>query len=163
MTTFIQYNPPPRQPFVFNVTLDGQAYTATVIWGLFGRRLYLNLVDVAGRLIFSRPMLGSALGSPIQSVSWQLGIATIFTAAPHGFAIADTVAATISDCVPDVLNGTRNVLITTATAFTFPLSPDPGNVSVLGKVDYNINIAAGYFARSSLVYRPQSNTFEVSP
>jgi hypothetical protein len=163
MTTIVAYTPSPITPFRFGLTLDGQAYVATVVWGLFGRRLYLNLNDTSGVLIFSRPVLGSPIGVAIQEISWYLGIATVVTAEPHGFAITDTVALTISGCLPDVLNGTRNMLITTPTEFTFPISPDPEPISQIGKVDRNIDIAAGYFTASSLVFRAATNAFEISP
>lgn len=162
MTTIVPYTPSPTTPFRFSATLDGQAYIATVVWGLFGRRLYLNLTDTGGRLIFSRPMLGSPPGVAIQSLAWQLGIVTLETALPHGFAITDTVSVSIKNCLPEALNGKRNVLVTTATAVTFPLSPDPGNVSQNGRMDYHVDIAAGYFT-SSLIYRPDDNQFEVEP
>lgn len=163
MATYVTYNQPPNSRFIFGVTLDGQAYVAEVIWGLFGRRTYLNLKDGGGALIFSRPMLGSPLGVAIQSASWHLGVVTVLTALPHGFAITDTVNVAISGCLPEELNGRKQILVTTATEFTFPLGADPGAISQFGKVDYNIDIAGGYFSNSTLVYRPQSNQFEVSP
>ncbi len=90
MTTYTQFTPSVSKNFQFQPTLDGQVYSITVTWSLFGQRWLVNCYDLSGILVFARPLRSS-----------------------------------------------------------------PNNA--------DINIAGGYFSRSTLVYREQTRNFEVSP
>ena len=68
----------------------------------------------------------------ITSITWLSSVATVTTAAPHGFTNGDTVPLTISGATPTGYNGTFNCLITGASTFTYPLVSNPGSETVPG-------------------------------
>lgn len=164
MTTYFQFTPSASQAFNFQPTLDGQQYNVTVVWSLFGQRYYVTCTTLTGALIFHLPLIGSGVGKNIQAASWDAAsnAATITTALPHGFKVGRPINLTIVDMQPDAYNGAQNCYVINGTQLTFPMASDPGAVSALGSAQYNINLAAGYFA-STLVYRTANSTFEVSP
>ena len=51
--------------FQFQPTLDGQVYSATVKWNLFGQRFYLEIYDLNGTRMMTRAMVGSPLNYDI--------------------------------------------------------------------------------------------------
>jgi len=90
MTTLFPFTPSATQAFTFQPSLDGQIYTATIMWNLADQRWYLGLTDLSGN-----------------SVVW---------------------------------------------------------IAVIGSSDlYNINMLAGYFSTSTMVFRQSSQQFEVTP
>lgn len=161
-TAFTQYVQSPNALFQFQPTLDGVTYTAIVTWNMAGQRLYLNVIAQDGTLIFALPLIGSPTGFTIQDLSWLNGTATVITSQPHNYEIGSTVEITISNCAPDAYNGIFEALVTDENTLTYPLASNPGEAITLGQADYNINIAAGYFA-SVLVFREANQQFEVSP
>ena len=56
------YNIPPAytQPLVFQITLDGAYYTATIYWLYYGQRSYLRLTDSFGNLVVNIALIGSS-------------------------------------------------------------------------------------------------------
>lgn len=165
MTTYFNFQPPAvgAPVFEFQPTLDGQPYTASVPWLLFGQRWYLSLQALNGTLIFNRSLIGSPSGVALQSAAWQNGYVNATTANPHGYAVGQSIDLTISGCVPAALNGTFPCLVTGPTGFSFALAQDPGTVTTLGLASFNINLAWGYFQSSSLVFRTATQQFEVTP
>lgn len=163
MTTTYPFVQPPTQPFSFSPTLDGDIFTAVVTWSLFGRRFYLNVYAADGTLIFALPLIGSPSGVAMQSASFDHGRITVVTASPHGYLLGDTINLTISGTTPDEYNGTVQALITGRNTFSFLSPVDLGSPSILGVVSFNINLAAGYFNASTLVYREANRYFEVTP
>lgn len=163
MTTYFPFVPNSQAPFSFQPTLDGDNYAATVTWNLFGQRWYLNVSQQSGGLVFSLPLLGSPDGTQLDSVSWSHGTVTAECKTPHGYALGTTVNVTITGCVPDAYNGVWPALIVDRLTFQFALASDAGSTTQLGQQIYNINIAAGYFTTSTLVFRASSQTFEVTP
>ncbi len=162
MTTYTEFTPSPVQVFSFRPTLDGTTYNVTIPWSLFGQRYYVTCNTLGGNLVFSVPLVGSPAGVDIEAASWVPDTATITTRLPHALKIGSTVNLTIANMAPAAYNGTFSCTIINATQFTYSLSPNPGEVSTFGSMQYNINLAAGYFA-STLVYREQSRVFEVTP
>jgi hypothetical protein len=164
MTTYFPFTPSAAQAFNFQPTLDGQEYNVTVVWSLFGQRYYVTCTTLTGALIFHVPLIGSSVGNNIQAASWDASsnTATITTVLPHGFKVGRIINLTIVDMHPDTYNGAQICCAINRTQLTFPITSDPGTVSTLGSIQYNINLAAGYFA-STLVYRTTNDTFEVSP
>lgn len=152
-----------QAPFSFQPTLDNQTYTASVTWNLFGQRWYVNLNELTGERVFTLPLLGSPDGSAIETLTWSFGTATAITADPHGYTIGQTVALTVYGCAPDGYNGNVLAFIVDPVTFTYTVAADPGDSTKLGTQIYNINLAAGYFDTSTLVYRVSSQTFEVTP
>lgn len=173
MTTYTTFAPSPTAPFVFRPTLDGQVYVATILWNLFDQRWYMQLSDLSGILVFSLPVVGTAAAQPLASLSWEGGMVTAMTVSPHAYAIGATIILTIAGATPAGYNGTFPCLMTGASAFTFPLTSDPDpattsasgvqTASVSGTFSYAVNMAAGYFSSSTLIYRAPSGQFEVSP
>lgn len=70
------------------------------------------------------PILGEA--NAIASITWLAGVATVTTVDPHGYTNGDNIPLTIAGAVPAAYNGTVTATITGASAFTYPLTPDPG-------------------------------------
>ena len=68
MTNF-PFQPSPNAPFQFSPTLDGNVYNVIVTYNLWGfdttgisKRPYINVYDLSGNLIVSKPMIASPLG-----------------------------------------------------------------------------------------------------
>lgn len=51
--TTINFVQPSNAPFQFIATLDGQQYTCTVTWNVFGQRYYLNIFTLDGTRILT--------------------------------------------------------------------------------------------------------------
>lgn len=149
-------------PFTFQPTLDSTQYTITVTWSLFGQRFYVNCYTLSGVLVFSVPLIGSMIGVNLQSLSWSYGTVTATTNGPHGYEVGSVINLTMINCAPTTYNGSFSANIINRTQFTYSVASFPGAVAALGSVQYNINMAAGYFT-SSLVYRVENQQFEVSP
>ncbi len=59
MTTIFSFSPSQTAPFQFQPTLDGQVYTVTVPWSLFGQRYYVNIAQLDGTPVALLPLIGS--------------------------------------------------------------------------------------------------------
>jgi hypothetical protein len=162
MTTYTLFTPSPTQAFSFRSALDGTTYNITIPWSLFGQRYYVTCRTLSGGLVFSVPLIGSPAGVNVQAATWEQNTVTITAATSHGFKVGSIINLTLYGMAPAAYNGTFACKIINNTQFTFPLNSFPGEVSTLGSVQYNINLAAGYFT-SSLVYREQNRIFEVTP
>lgn len=163
MTTFFDFVPSTVAPPQFQPTLDGQQYTCVVRWNIFGQRYYVACFSLGGQLIFNRPLIGSAVGVNIESLSWSLGgSVSLVTTVPHGLKPGKTADLTVSGCVPEAYNGVWRCYAEDPQTLTFQLSTNPGNTTSLGNVGYEVSICANYFA-SRLVYRTANMQFEVSP
>ena len=171
MTTFTDFVPSRVAAFQFSPTLDGEPYTVTVTWLLFGARFYVNVYALDGTLICSRPLIGSPTGLAIEALSFDedTGLVTAETSAPHGYKIGTVVGLTISGASPAAYNGLIDALIAGPDSFTYPLSANPGAATAPGAASYDVNLIGGMsnsngnpFA-STLVFRQQAQQFEVSP
>ena len=163
MTTLIPFTPSSQTPPQFAVTLDGQTYNVIVTWGLFGQRNYINVYDLNGTLVVSIPMVGSEPTQPLNSLTWASGIVMASTLEPHGIALGMVVDLTIADAVPDTYNGIYRCAVTAPSSFTYALADQPGTVVSAGNYATNVNLVAGYFETSTLVFRPSSQQFEITP
>jgi hypothetical protein len=163
MTTYVNFTPSPAAPFQFQATLDGEQYTIIVTWNLFGQRFYANCYTLSGALVFSLPLVGSSVGRTIQTATWANNLATITTSIPHGFTVGTIANLTIGGMSPDGYNGTYQCSVINSTQVVYSLPNDPGVISSPGYMYYNINLAAGYFSTSSLVFRTANLQFEITP
>lgn len=163
MTTVVQYTQAPGVAFEFQVTLDNQQYTAILTWNLFGRRLYLNLLTSDNVLVVCEALIGSPSALNIQSLTWANGWATLVTATPHGFRSLDTIALTVSGAVPVAYNGIFDMLAVDNFTLIYQIASDPGEVSQIGQVAFNVNLVQQYFQTSTMVYREGNQTFEITP
>lgn len=162
MTVF-PYTPLPNAAYQFNPTLDGQQYTAVVPWELFGRRLYLSLFDVNGGRIFTRALVGSVGALPVQAAPWAGGSVALSFVNQHGFKPLTTLWLTVAGFTPDAFNGRFLAFVTNRNTITYNLASDPGPVTRLGAVSYDVNLVEGYVSTSVMVFREQAQQFEVTP
>lgn len=87
MTTYTNFTPP--LPFQFQATLDGAAYTVTVVWNITGQRSYINVTDSSGNLVVSTPLIGSPAAYNINLVGGYFTTSTmVFRAATAQFEVA---------------------------------------------------------------------------
>jgi hypothetical protein len=172
MTTYFTYVPSTVAPFAFSPTLDGEVYNCTVTWSLFGKRPYLNVFASDGTWILTVALTGSPTGLPLQAVSWANGSTVATTVAPHGYRVGSVITLTISGVTPAAYNGQVEAQVTGPSTLSWPLAADPGMATVLGQVAYNINLAGALtdpntgailVSTSTLVFREQSQQFEVNP
>ena len=169
MTTYVPFAPSAVQAFSFQATLDGQQYNVVITWNLFGQRWYVNVYALDGTLIVARAMTGSATGVQLAGLTWSNGEVEATTQEPHGYAVGQSIALTVSGAVPSGYNGLFQCLITGPSTFSYPLASYPGAATAFGAVSYDVNLVGGvpnengnYFA-STLVFRQDSNQFEISP
>ncbi len=163
MTTYVPFQPSPLAPFSFQATLDGNNYIITVPWLLAGQRWYVQCQDTSGNPVFYLPLIGSPTGLGIENITWTLGTVTIQTQDPHGYPIGATLYLTISGVSPSGYNGVYECLVTGPDTVTYSIDNYPGQVSNVGSISYDINIAQGYFTTSTLVFRDSSQMFEINP
>ena len=163
MTTYTSFAPSTAQAFQFQPTLDGEVYTCTVTWNLFGQRYYVNLYDLSGNLIFCLPLIGSPTGTALLSLTWANGAVYAVTQVPHGYPTGATIALTVVGTTPTAYSGLVTALVTGPTTFTYPLATNPGVCTVPGTVEFNVDMAGGYFTTSTLVFRDGTQQFEVRP
>lgn len=163
MTTITQFQPVLGSIFSFQPTLDGQQYICSVPWGLAGQRWMLKCTQLDGTPVFYKALVGSPTGVAIQALDWTLGLVTVTTIEPHGYDLAQTIDLTIAGAVPDAFNGIYQCLITGPDTFTYALPNYPGDPATFGVANFDINLGWGYFQTSTLVFRQQSQSFEVTP
>ena len=65
MTTYVDFSQPQNVPFQFAATLDGNPYTVTVPWNLYGQRYYVYVQSLDGTLIVAIPRIASPLGDTV--------------------------------------------------------------------------------------------------
>ncbi len=167
MTTYTPFLPTATVPFQFTPTLDGAQYTLVVTWGLAGQRWYVNLYDQNGVLIFYLPLIASGNPTPTASLTYDgvSQLATVTTVSPHGLAIGSIVEMTISGVTPSGYNGVFAMeVVSGPSTLKYSLAPDPGGpATAQGSIGRDINIGAGYFETSTLIFRDETQQFEVSP
>lgn len=167
MTTYTPFLPTATAAFQFQPTLDGAPYTLIVTWGLAGQRWYVNLYDQNGVRIVTLPLIASGNPAPTASLTWD-GVrqkVTVTTAAPHGLMIGSVVEMTVSGVSPAGYNGVFHMeVVSGPSTLTYPLATDPGGPATSqGSIGRDINIGGGYFQTSTLVFRDETQQFEINP
>lgn len=162
MTTF-PFLPSNTSLFQFQPTLDGNLYSASVPWNVAGQRYYIALFALDGTRVLTLPLVGSDNADPIESLSWHNGFVDAVTVRPHGYIVGKTIDLTILGCAPVAYNGRVRGWVTGRSSFQYPLAVDPGPAVQFGLADYVVDLTAGYFKDSRLVFRSSNATFEVSP
>lgn len=160
-----RYNfvPSDNAAFQFEPTLDGDVHTAIVTWNYFGQRFYINIFDVNNVRVLSEAVVGSPIGLNIQALSWRNGRVSAALASRHPYLIGQTIELTLSGCAPSGYNGKVEALIDGPASFSYPLATNPGIATAVGVADFNVDLIAGYFKTSTLVFRSPTQQFEVSP
>lgn len=165
MTTYFPFTPTTNAIVQFQPTLtdlqgNAEQYTCTVTWNMYGLRWYLNVAQLNGIAIVSRPLVKAPVARNIQSLSWSNSIVTATMMAAHGWAKNLSLPLTIAGCAPTALNGSVLAFVTSPLAVQWPLTANPGAVTSVGTASYDVNLVGGYFA-STILFR--NNQFEVSP
>lgn len=166
MTTFVEFLPTATKAFQFSPTLDGKQYSLVVTWGLAGQRWYVNLYDQTGGLVAFLPLVGSPDAAKTLSLTWNdtSRLVLVTTVMPHGIPIGVVATMTITGVVPNAFNGVWSLTSTGPSTLTYPLTTDPsGPATSQGNIGRDINLAAGYFLSSTLVFRQSTQQFEISP
>jgi hypothetical protein len=151
------------QPYTFNPTMDQRVVAARVVWSLFGKRYYLRMSELTGTPIFLLPVIGSLEGFSVLSLNWLRGQVYMTTTYPHDYRVGSTLILTIRGCAPNGYNGRTRAYIPNPRQIIYNQPIYPGQPLQFGFVNYDINIAAGYFNTSRIVYRTANRQFEVSP
>jgi hypothetical protein len=161
-TTIIPFVPSQVQAPQFIISLsDGNSYSVTVLWNLFGQRYYISVQTLGGDQVLYTALVGSPVGINVQSASWLRGTVTLTTLDPHGVNIGSSADLTITGMVPDAYNGLFECLATSRYTLSYSVANNPGAVTVLGSVQENIDLLQGLYA-NTLIYRAASSWFEVS-
>ena len=88
MTTLFDFNPTAAGPFQFQPTLDGEVYTATVTWGLFGKRYYLGIAALDGTPVVYLPLIGSPFGRDISMTAGYFASTLVYRTANRQFEVS---------------------------------------------------------------------------
>ena len=157
--TYTTFTPSLSGPFQFQPTLDGNVYNAVVTWPVWSQRWYISVSDLFGNLLLYRSVCGSPVGVVGNSATWDQGFVTLVTTTPHGYLIGSTINLSINGFTPDAYNGVVQAFVNDSFTLTYPLTQNPGAVTGLGSVYYNLNLVGGYF-NTQLVYRTANQQFE---
>lgn len=89
MTTYINFNPSPNEPFQFQPTFDGKVYSVIVTWNLFGQRYYVNIYSLDNTLVVALPLIGSPPDSDISLTAGYFTTTLVYRAANAQFEISE--------------------------------------------------------------------------
>jgi hypothetical protein len=162
MTTYFDFVPGRFTAYTFQPTLDGDQYNGSVRWNLQAQRWYLFIDDQSGTNIFTLPLVGSLNPIPIDSINFNEGIVTVNFIDRLFYPIGLEALITYTQNNPDGYNGAYLSTVIGPLTLQYYLPTDPGPIVSFGYSSYDINLAGGYF-NSTLVYRTDSQRFEVNP
>jgi hypothetical protein len=166
MTTYLDFTPSSTSVFTFNPVLDGTAYNAQVRWNVFRQGWYLQLADTNNNLVLNQPLIGSPDPFDVSSAVWNILTQTVEVtlAEVHSFSLGQVVKMTMAGFTPVAYNGKFTLYVDSPTSLYYSQTTDPGGPSTYQGSLYNdINLVAGYFNTSTLVFRASTNQFEVNP
>ena len=167
MTTFVNFVPSTSGPFQFQATLDGAQYNVSITQNVYGQRYYVNVYDLSGNLVVSRG-LNSSTPKFGGTFTWSDGTAYVSLTSPHWIPIGAVANLTASD-TGIAFDGQYQMLATGPSSLSYALASNPGVSSATGSIAQNINFIAGYLNSagkvfsSTLIYRDNTEQFEVSP
>jgi hypothetical protein len=163
VTTVIPFRPSNIKAPSFTANLDGADYTCIATWNLAAQRYYLNVYDLDNNWIITVPIFASPPGDPVDVISYNplSGLVTVTRRYAFRHRPGTIIRYTLSGFQPNTYNGLFRCLILDDLSFSFPVQTDPGQATVLGTVNRILNMVAGLFQFSTLIYR--NNCFEISP
>jgi hypothetical protein len=175
VTTITPFSPSStaNPPFQFQPTLDDAQYIVTTTFNIFGNRWYINVTDLSGNLLLTRPMIGSPPKTQA-SLTWANWMATASLDAPHNIPVGAVANVEVSD-TGLAYDGTWRAWAVDALTLAFTLQADPGQYGVTGNVNQDVNLLANTpssydgagnpltFFASTLVFRTGQQQFEVNP
>jgi hypothetical protein len=161
--TVYQLVPSTAKSQTFSPTFDGNTYNCSILWNLFAQRYYIYCTDQYNNVVFNIPLIQSIPGFALSTLVWNSAslLTTVTTVNNIGFPINSNVPITISGNSQSAYNGTFNTLITGQNSFQFTLQANPGQSTEPGIGYYYINLIAGYFKTSTMIYI--NNYLQVSP
>jgi hypothetical protein len=89
MTTYINFNPSPNEPFQFQPTLDGSVYNVIVTYNLFGQRYYVNIYTLDNTLVVCLPLIGSPPGRDISLTAGYFTTTLVYRVANAQFEVSE--------------------------------------------------------------------------
>lgn len=163
MTTYIPFAPSNIAAPQFMATFDGNQYSIVITWNISSQRYFINVYGLDGTWICTVPLIGTSSGVNITALSYDptQGVMDATVESPNWRPVGQILSMYIENCQPDVINGAYDCLMITPNTFSFPISADPGQATVLGSASVFMNMIAGYFKQSSLIFR--NSMFEVRP
>jgi hypothetical protein len=150
-------------PFAFEPVIDRQTFAGLVTWNVAGQRWYITLMDEDGIVILHLALTGSPVGQGIETLTWENGFAMGRLVVPSAFRIGDTRELVVSDCTPAGFNGRHRVLLTGPQSFMYPMAVNPGLVTRVGTISFDLDLLGGYGYEAEMVYRYANQRFEVTP
>jgi hypothetical protein len=154
--------------------LDGQYYNIKITWNVSAQRYYVNVYGSDGLWVVTVPLVSSPPSRPIETVTYdpfQLVLLVQMVSptkwplplSPEGLSQSPGTITdyTLAGFVPNTYNGLFRGMQLNATQFTVPMAVNPGSLIVTGYVSRQLNMLAGIFQTSTLIYR--NNAFEIGP
>ena len=162
MTTYVDLVTSTTGPFEFQTTFDSEMYTVSITWPLYAQRPYMGIYDLTNTLVVLKALVGSPPQQALSDISWDdNGIVTVTSTDPHGYTVGTVVPLAIRGVTPSAYNGWYHCSVISPTEFTYTMSSDPGSMTVSGTYGIDLNLLAGYFTSSVMVYRTSSSQFEI--
>lgn len=103
------------------------------------------------QILTQKSDLGNYLTLPASNstLTWNSSVVTVTTISPHGYPIGATIPIDIAGVTPSGYNGTYNATVTSTNQFTYPLTNNPGTITVPGT----------YVVDNTVVLQQMNNTF----
>ncbi len=161
--TLFPFTPAIGQNMTFNPVLNGVTYSAIVTWNVFGQRWYLNLYDSSGNLIIATAVVSSDDPYSIEAISWINNVVTVTTSYPHFLKLGTVVNLALTGNSPDAYNGLFQCLVTGPSTFTYAMDSNPGQSVTVGYFGGIVDLCAGQFSPSTLVFYNNSSQFATLP
>ena len=86
-TVYFNFTPPQNSAYTFRPTLDGQTYSASVRWNVFGQRYYILLTTLQGVPVLNKPVVGSPNGFDISIVAGYFTSLLVYRTAYQRFEV----------------------------------------------------------------------------
>jgi hypothetical protein len=86
-TTYFNFSPSTSSQFTFQPTLDGQVYTVTVPWSLFGERYYVQIATLQGTVVVLLPLIGSPPDYDISLTAGYFSTTLVYRASTNQFEV----------------------------------------------------------------------------
>lgn len=99
-----------------------------------------------------------AITSPskaIATIAWSAGVVTVTLSSAHGWTTGDTIPLVVSGVTPAAYNRAATATVTSSTAFTYPLTTNPGAATVMGTVK---TVAANEIIQMNTTFWAQGTT-----
>jgi hypothetical protein len=163
MAAIIPFVPSSIMAPSFQALLDGANYNVVLTWNMSAKRYYVNVYDHTGTWIVTTPLVTSPTGEAVNAMTYDTarGAMNVTKATGWWHKPGTMVDYMLMGFDPPSLNGLQRCLTIDTLTFSFPLAQDPGTVVTLGSVNRILNMVAGVFTQSTLIYR--NGCFEVSP